>query len=440
MSLITTKSDALFNEAKTFMPGGVNSPVRACGSVGRKPLFIDHAHGSRIYDVDSNEYIDYVCSWGPNILGHANENVISAVTKVCKKGLTFGACHEGEIALAEKIKRHFPSMELLRLVNSGTEAAMSAIRAARGYTGRDLVLKFEGCYHGHSGGLLVKAGSGLLTNAAPSSAGVPKKYTDCTVTAKYNDEKSVEDAFEKYGNDIACLIVEPCAANMGVVPPKKGFLKFLRNITAEYNSVLIFDEVITGFRLSIGGAQKLYGVTPDLTALGKIIGGGMPLAAYGGKAEIMEMVSPLGSVYQAGTLSGNPVAVAAGLATVSEIEKDPEFYKKLEEKSARLENTMRSVEINVNRAASIMTPFFTDTEVDNYENALNSDSKKFAGFYTYLLKHGIYSAPSQYEAMFVSAAHSDADIEKTCNVIVNYFHKQQSEIISQKTADRGNHN
>ena len=309
-------SEKFYAQAQNFMPGGVNSPVRACRAVGRAPLFIDHAKGSKIYDVDGNEYIDYICSWGPNILGHANERVINAVTETCQRGLTFGACHSGEIELARLIKKHFPSMEMLRLVNSGTEAVMSAIRAARGYTKRDKIVKFEGCYHGHSDGLLVKSGSGLLTNSIPDSAGVPKGYTDNTLLAKYNNQKSVEKLFEDYGDDIACVIVEPCAANMGVVPPEKGFLQFLREITTKYNSLLIFDEVITGFRLSIGGAQQYYNVTPDLTTLGKIVGGGMPLAVYGGKKEVMQCVAPLGSVYQAGTLSANR-SIALGMSVVS---------------------------------------------------------------------------------------------------------------------------
>ena len=283
-------SEKFYAQAQNFMPGGVNSPVRACRAVGRAPLFIDHAKGSKIYDVDGNEYIDYICSWGPNILGHANERVINAVTETCQRGLTFGACHSGEIELAKLIKKHFPSMEMLRLVNSGTEAVMSAIRAARGYTKRDKIVKFEGCYHGHSDGLLVKSGSGLLTNSIPDSAGVPKGYTDNTLLAKYNNKESVEKLFEEHGDDIACVIVEPCAANMGVVPPQEGFLRFLRDITLKYNSLLIFDEVITGFRLSIGGAQKYYNVKPDLTTLGKIVGGGMPLAVYGGKKEVMQLL------------------------------------------------------------------------------------------------------------------------------------------------------
>ena len=417
----TKNSENLYNQALGFMPGGVNSPVRACGSVGCVPLFIDHAEGSKIYDVDGNCFIDYICSWGPNILGHSHPQVINAVINTCKKGLTFGACHKGEIQLAQRIKRNVPSMEMLRLVNSGTEAVMSAIRAARGYTGRDKIVKFEGCYHGHSDGLLVKAGSGLLTNSIPNSAGVPKGYTDSTLLARYNNTQSVEALFEKYGNEIACVIVEPCAANMGVVPPQKGFLQFLRDITHKYNSLLIFDEVITGFRLGLGGAQGFYGIKPDLTTLGKIVGGGMPLAVYGGKREIMECVAPLGSVYQAGTLSGNPVAVSAGIETLKILEENQEeIYSSLESKSSKIEQAMKKAGLNVNRTGSIMTVFFTDARVTDYDTAQTSDTRAYARYFKYLQSNGIYTAPSQFEAMFVSYAHSDEDIEKTCKIISNF--------------------
>lgn len=417
----TEISEKLYNQALEFMPGGVNSPVRAWKSVGRNPVFIDHAYGDRIYDVDGNEYIDYVCSWGPNILGHSNPKVLEAVINTCKKGLTFGACHSGEIELAETIKRNIPSMEMLRLVNSGTEAVMSAIRVARGYTKRDLIVKFEGCYHGHSDGLLVRAGSGLLTNSIPDSSGVPKGYTENTLLAKYNSIESVENLFSEYGKNIACIIVEPCAANMGVVPPKDGFLQFLREITTRYGALLIFDEVITGFRLSIGGAQRYYDVYPDLTTLGKIVGGGMPLAAYGGKREIMECVSPLGSVYQAGTLSGNPVAVSAGLATLKILESNQdEIYNILEKKSAKIESAMCQAGFNVNRSGSIMTAFFTDKTVTDYDTAKTADTKRYAEYFNYLQNNGIYVAPSQFEAMFISFAHTDEDIDKTCNIIKNF--------------------
>lgn len=419
----TDKSKELYKKAKIFMPGGVNSPVRACNAVGRTPLFIERASGDKIYDVDGNEYIDYICSWGPNILGHSCPEVIEAVIKSCERGLTFGACHEGEIELAELIKKHIPSMEMLRLVNSGTEAVMSAIRAARGYTHRDKIIKFEGCYHGHSDGLLVKSGSGLLTNSIPDSAGVPKGYTDNTLLAKYNDKNSVQKLFDEYPDEIACLIVEPCAANMGVVPPEKDFLKFLREITTKHNTVLIFDEVITGFRLSIGGAQQYYGVTPDMTTLGKIVGGGMPLAVYGGKKEIMECVAPLGSVYQAGTLSGNPTAVAAGIATLKIIENEKDLYTQLETKSAKIENAMKSTGLNVNRVGSIMTPFFTDIKVTDYDSAKTSDTEKYAQYFQYMQDNGIFVAPSQFEAMFVSAAHSDDDIKHTADIIKKFSDK-----------------
>ncbi len=415
--MVTERSEKLYAEACGYMPGGVNSPVRACRSVGTTPLFIERAKGSRIWDEDGNEFIDYVCSWGPNILGHACEPVISAVKAACEKGLTFGACHKSEIELARLIRKHFPSMEMLRLVNSGTEAVMSAIRAARGFTGRDKIIKFEGCYHGHSDGLLVKAGSGLMTQSIPSGAGVTEGCTRDTLLAKYNDESSVRALFDEHGGEIAALIVEPCAANMGVVPPKEGFLQFLRGITAEHGAMLIFDEVITGFRLSDGGAQKLYGVTPDLTTLGKIVGGGMPLAAYGGRREIMECVAPLGSVYQAGTLSGNPCAVAAGIATLKQIESTPDIYEALDKKSAVLEEAMKSAGLNVNRCGSLMTVFFNSEKVVSYDESRACDTEKYAEYYRHLLRNGIYAAPSQFEAMFVSYAHTAEDIERTAEVI-----------------------
>lgn len=415
--MVTERSEKLYAEACGYMPGGVNSPVRACRSVGTTPLFIERAKGSRILDEDGNEFIDYVCSWGPNILGHACEPVISAVKAACEKGLTFGACHKSEIELARLIRKHFPSMEMLRLVNSGTEAVMSAIRAARGFTGRDKIIKFGGCYHGHSDGLLVKAGSGLMTQSIPSGAGVTEGCTRDTLLAKYNDESSVRALFDEHGGEIAALIVEPCAANMGVVPPKKGFLQFLRSITAEHGAMLIFDEVITGFRLSDGGAQKLYGVTPDLTTLGKIVGGGMPLAAYGGRREIMECVAPLGSVYQAGTLSGNPCAVAAGIATLKQIESTPDIYDALDKKSAVLEKAMKSAGLNVNRCGSLMTVFFNSEKVVSYDESRACDTEKYAEYYRHLLRNGIYAAPSQFEAMFVSYAHTAEDIERTAEVI-----------------------
>ena len=414
----TQKSDNIYNEAVTVMPGGVNSPVRAYRNVGRNPLFIEKGKGSKIYDIDGNEYIDYICSWGPNILGHCYPKVIEEVKKACDDGLTFGAPTEKEVVLAELIREIMPSMEVLRMVNSGTEAVMSAIRVARGFTKRDMILKFKGCYHGHSDGLLVKAGSAALTAAVPDSLGVPKSYTENTLVALYNDEKSVEELFEKYGNKIACVVVEPVAANMGVVLPKKGFLQFLRDITEKYGSLLIFDEVITGFRLSLGGAQEYFGIKPDMTTLGKIVGGAM--AVYGGRKEIMDCVAPLGGVYQAGTLSGNPIATTAGIATLTALKENKHLYADLEKKAEKIANSYRKIGASVNQIGSLLSGFFTDREVNDYDSATSSDTEKYAKFFNYLLENGIYIAPSQYEAMFVSMAHSDEDIEKTCKVIESY--------------------
>ena len=416
----TQKSDSIYNEAVTVMPGGVNSPVRAYRNVGRNPLFIEKGKGSKIYDIDGNEYIDYICSWGPNILGHCYPKVIEEVKKACDNGLTFGAPTEKEVVLAELIREIMPSMEVLRMVNSGTEAVMSAIRVARGFTKRDMILKFKGCYHGHSDGLLVKAGSAALTAAVPDSLGVPKPYTENTLVALYNDEKSVEELFEKYGNKIACVVVEPVAANMGVVLPKKGFLQFLRDITEKYGSLLIFDEVITGFRLSLGGAQEYFGIKPDMTTLGKIVGGGMPMAVYGGRKEIMDCVAPLGGVYQAGTLSGNPIATTAGIATLTALKENKHLYADLEKKAEKIADSYRKIGASVNQIGSLLSGFFTDREVNDYDSATSSDTEKYAKFFNYLLENGIYIAPSQYEAMFVSMAHSDEDIEKTCKVIESY--------------------
>ncbi len=417
------KSEELFKQSQIRMPGGVNSPVRAFRAVNRNPIFIDRAKGSKIYDVDGNEYIDYVCSWGPAILGHANDRVIEAVKKACDSGLSFGAPTNKEYILAELVHELIPSMEMLRLVSSGTEAVMSAIRVARGYTGRDKIIKFRGCYHGHSDGLLVKAGSGALTEARPDSMGVPYDYAKHTLIAEYNDESSVEKLFEEYSDDIAAIIVEPVAANMGVVLPKDGFLQNLRKIADKYNALLIFDEVITGFRLSLGGAQEYYGVTPDLTTLGKIIGGGMPIGAYGGRAEIMEVVAPIGGVYQAGTLSGNPVATAAGIETLTILKENTEAYKQIEANTVQIANTINSSlgdTVRINQVGSLMSVFFTNEDVIDYETALKSDTKKYAQYFNYMLDKGIYLAPSQFEAMFMSWAHSDEDIERTCEIIENY--------------------
>lgn len=415
-----TRSKELFEAAKRHIPGGVNSPVRAFGSVGRTPRFIASAHGSKIIDVDGNEMIDYVCSWGPGILGHAHPRVIEKVQKACNDGLTYGAPTEKEVRLAELIAELIPSMEVSRLVSSGTEAVMSAIRVARGYTGRDKIIKFKGCYHGHSDGLLVKAGSGALTTSVPDSAGVPADYTKNTLVALYNDADSVEALFQSNPQEIAAVVVEPVAANMGVVLPSPGFLEFLREITKKNDALLIFDEVITGFRLALGGAQGYYHVTPDLTTLGKIVGGGMPIGAYGGKREIMEMVSPVGPVYQAGTLSGNPIATTAGIETLEILKEDPGIYDRLERKARCLADAVRktaSERVCVNQIGSLLSIFFTPQRVTDYETALSSDTSQYARYFGYLLDRGIYVAPSQYEAMFLSDAHTEEEVERTCQVI-----------------------
>lgn len=417
-------SQELFERAKKKIPGGVNSPVRAFQSVGMIPRFIRSARGDRITDVDGNEYIDYVCSWGPGILGHAHPQVIQKVQEACEKGLTYGAPTENEVVLAEMISELMPSIEVSRLVCSGTEAVMSAIRAARGFTGRTKIVKFKGCYHGHSDGLLVKAGSAALTTSVPDSAGVPADFTRHTLVALYNDRDSVEQLFQAQGSEIAAVIVEPVAANMGVVLPEEGFLQFLRDITRQYGALLIFDEVITGFRLGLGGAQEYYHITPDLTTLGKIVGGGMPVGAYGGRREIMEMVSPAGPVYQAGTLSGNPIATTAGIETLKLLKEDPDIYKRLEAKAFRLEQAVKNAasgRVCVNRIGSLMSIFFTKEQVKDYESAVSSDTSRYAEYFAYLLKSGIYAAPSQFEAMFLSDAHTQEDIGRTCDVMDSYF-------------------
>jgi glutamate-1-semialdehyde 2,1-aminomutase len=420
-----TKSDILFEKSRKMMPGGVNSPVRAYQAVHRNPLFIDHAKGSKITDVDGNEYIDYVCSWGPGILGHADERVIEAVKSACDNGLSFGAPTEKEYILAELVQKLMPSMEMLRLVNSGTEAVMSAIRAARGFTGRDKIVKFRGCYHGHSDGLLVKAGSGALTQSVPDSLGVPKDYIKNTLVAEYNDLSSVETLFKAYGDDIAAIIVEPVAANMGVVLPEADFLQGLRDIADRYKALLIFDEVITGFRLSLGGAQEYYGVKPDLTTLGKIIGGGMPMAAYGGRRDIMEVVAPVGSVYQAGTLSGNPIATTAGIETLKLLIEENEngLYQRISSYTKQIADVVRDTfgsSVWVNQVGSLMSVFFTDKPVVDYESAVSSDTEVYARYFNYMLDKHIYLAPSQFESMFISYAHSDEDLEITCEAVRQY--------------------
>lgn len=419
-----TASASLFERAKKKIPGGVNSPVRAFGSVGRTPRFITKAKGAIITDADGNEMIDYVCSWGPGILGHADERVIEAVTKAAADGLTFGAPTEKEIVLAELISEMIPSMEISRLVSSGTEATMSAIRVARGFTGKDKIIKFRGCYHGHSDGLLVKSGSGALTTSVPDSAGVPGDYTRNTLIADFNSEDSVRTLFEENRGEIAAIIVEPVAANMGVVLPKEGFLQFLRDITLENDALLIFDEVITGFRLAPGGAQEYFGITPDLTCLGKIVGGGMPIGAYGGRKEIMDMVSPVGPVYQAGTLSGNPIATTAGITTLTILKNEPSIYMDIAAKAEELHKAVAAAagdKVLVNRIGSLLSVFFTDRPVIDYESATSSDTGRYTEYFSYLLDRGIYVAPSQFEAMFVSSAHTGEQIEATAKVIKEYF-------------------
>ncbi|MCI6771319.1 MAG: glutamate-1-semialdehyde 2,1-aminomutase [Oscillospiraceae bacterium] len=419
----TEQSASLFSEAQQYIPGGVNSPVRAFKSVGGSPLFIKKAKGAYLFDEDGNRYLDYVCSWGPGILGHASERVIRAVKNACEDGLTFGAPTKKETELAKMITEFVPAAEQVRLVSSGTEAVMSAIRLARGYTGRDTIIKFEGNYHGHSDGLLVKAGSGLLTDLTPASAGVPEGYTKSTLLAKFNDEESVSELFSLYPDSIAAVIVEPVAANMGVVPPKEGFLEFLREITEKHGTVLIFDEVITGFRLALGGAGEYYGVKPDMVTLGKIVGGGMPLAAYCGRKDIMQCVAPVGPVYQAGTLSGNPVAVTAGIETLKILSNEREVYERLDRKTSVLEQAFKEKGLQVNRVGSLLSAFFTDVPVTDYETAKTSDTEAFAKYFSYMLENGIYVAPSQFEAMFISATHTDMDIERTAQVIREYHTK-----------------
>lgn len=420
------KSEKYFEISKKYIPGGVNSPVRAARAVHRDPVFIKSALGSKIFDVDGNEYIDYVCSWGPAILGHAHPYVLKKVKKAIKKGLSFGAPTKKEYILAEMINEAMPVMEQVRLVNSGTEATMSAIRLARGYTNKDLILKFTGCYHGHSDGLLVKAGSGVLTEAISSSGGVPDDYAKNTIVAEFNDIDSVNALFEKYHGKIAAVIVEPVAANMGVILPDKGFLEFLREITRKNSALLIFDEVITGFRLAKGGACEYFGIEPDLITVGKIVGGGMPLAAYGGKKEIMSYISPLGDVYQAGTLSGNPVATAAGIATLEVLFENPDIYKRIDENTKLLadgiENIMNTNEkrVHINRIGSLMSVFFTSQNVKSYKDVLTCDLDKYARYYSFLRENGIYIAPSQFEAVFVSDAHSIEDIKNTLSIIAGF--------------------
>jgi len=414
----TTKSQQLFAEAQRYIPGGVNSPVRAFKSVGGQPLFIAKAKGAYLWDADGNKFIDYVHSWGPMILGHAPGSVIKAIQRAATRGTSYGAPTELEVRLAKMISSAVPSMEQVRLVSSGTEAVMSAIRLARGYTKRDKILKFDGCYHGHSDYLLAKAGSGMATLGLPDSPGVPADFAKLTLTADYNDIRTVKGMVEAQAHELACIIVEPVAGNMGVVPPSPDFLSALRELTRAHGILLIFDEVITGFRVHYGGAQTLYGVTPDLTCLGKIIGGGLPVGAYGGKREIMQMIAPAGPVYQAGTLSGNPLAVTAGIETLKALKRSG-AYKKLETRSAALAEGIgkaakqAGVPLTQTRVGSMLCSFFTGGPVVDYDSAKRSDTQRYAKFFTLMLEQGVYFAPSQFEAAFLSTAHSDADIKKT---------------------------
>jgi glutamate-1-semialdehyde 2,1-aminomutase len=412
MVMAGEKSRALFERAQRLMPGGVNSPVRAFRAVGGTPFFVARGEGCFLWDVDGNRYVDFVCSWGALILGHAHPEVVAAVKAAVERGTTYGAPTELEVRLAEQIQSAFPTMEMLRLVNSGTEATMSALRVARGYTGRGKVIKFEGCYHGHADYLLVKAGSGATTFGIPDSAGVPESFSQETIVLPYNDADAFIRTMDEIGDQVAAVIVEPVAGNMGVVLPQQKFLQALREQTRKHGAVLIFDEVITGFRLTYGGAQHLFGIEPDMTCLGKIVGGGFPLAAYGGRRDIMQAVAPLGPVYQAGTLSGNPVAVTAGLTTLRVLERDKP-YAELERRTNWLTDAIAdaarafNISVQINRIASMFTAFFTDQPVTDYASAKRSDTKRFARFFHALLQRGVFLPPSQFEAAFLSVAHSD---------------------------------
>lgn len=421
------KSKQAFNEAKAYMPGGVNSPVRSYRSVGSEPPFISSASGDRIYDIDGNEYIDYVLSWGPMILGHAKSEIVAALQEAVLRGTSYGAPTLLETELAKKIQAFMPNMEMLRMVNSGTESTMSALRVARGYTGRDKIVKFIGCYHGHSDGLLVKAGSGLATFGVPDSPGVPAGVAADTLTVPYNDIDAIKALFEKDGHAIAAVIVEPVAGNMGCVPPVPGFLETLRELTKAHGALLIFDEVMCGFRASSGGAQKKYNIKPDLTCLGKIVGGGLPMAVFGGSREIMSQVAPAGPIYQAGTLSGNPIAVTAGLATLSILQQDPTVFKRINQSTETLCQGLKelaakhNVPVQVQYVGSMFTLFFSDKPVLNFDDASACDMEAFKKFFHYNLSHGIYYAPSQYESNFMSAQHSAKDIEHTLAVADEAF-------------------
>ena len=419
-----TQSELLFSRAQESIPGGVNSPVRAFRSVGGVPRFIARGQGSAFWDVDGNEYIDYICSWGPLILGHRPKELIDALTAVLDIGTSFGAPTGREVELAELIIDAVPSMEMVRLVNSGTEATMSALRVARGFTGRTLTVKFEGCYHGHVDSLLVKAGSGIATLGIPDTAGVPKAFADTTIALPFNDLERVEKVFAERGDQIAAVITEPVAGNMGCVPPTPGFLQGLREVTDRYGALLIFDEVMTGFRLSYGGAQQLYDVRPDLTTLGKIIGGGLPIAAYGGRADVMKKVAPVGPIYQAGTLSGNPLAVTAGIAMLNYLEAHPEIYDQLRVRTEQLASHAPEG-VTVNRVGSMFTYFLQPGPITDFESAKRSDTSRFGRLFHFLLEKGVYFPPSQFEAGFVSAAHTDRDIARTGEAIEEFFSQEK---------------
>lgn len=422
-----SRSDELYERALKVIPGGVNSPVRAYGSVGMTPRFIERADGAYVYDADKNRYIDYISSWGPMILGHNDERIREAVIKAAEDGLSFGAATEKEVIMAEFICENVPNIGMVRMVNSGTEAVMSAVRAARGYTGKDKIIKFEGCYHGHTDSMLVKAGSGVMTTGIPGSAGVTAGCTRDTLTARYNDLESVRTLFENNKDEIAAVIVEPVAANMGLVLPEEGFLEGLREICTENGSLLIFDEVITGFRLCFGGAQEYFGTDADLVTYGKIIGAGMPVGAYGGKREIMEMVSPVGPVYQAGTLSGNPVAMAAGLAQLKILKENPDIYRNISSNAAMLYKGMQDIlkkygcGNTLNHIESLGCLYFTQQSVKNYDDARTADTKEFARYFRHMLAGGVHLGPSQFEAMFVSGCHNTALVSETLDVFESYF-------------------
>lgn len=426
MPLKHKKSKELFGKAKRIMPGGVNSPVRAFKAVGGNPLFIQSAKGSKIYDVDNNEYIDYVLSWGPMILGHAHPTIVKAIKKATDKGTSYGAPTPLEIELATMIRKVYPSMEIVRMVNSGTEATMSAIRAARGFTGRDKIIKFEGCYHGHADGLLVKAGSGAATFGVPTSLGVPRDYARNTLTLPFNDLKAFRKLCDKLGGTIACVIIEPVVGNSGCILPRPGYLEGIRRVTKKFGIILIFDEVMTGFRVSFGGAQKAFKIKPDMTCLGKVIGGGLPVGAYGGNKDIMQKISPDGPVYQAGTLSGNPLAMTAGIETLKILSK-PDTYKQLMTKSKALEDALKDaakragIQTRFYRAGTMFCTYFTNKEVYNFADAANTDTEKFAQFFRKMMDRGVNLAPSAFEAGFMSLAHTKADINRTARAAYQTF-------------------